>query len=59
MLSYWDVKNIKAKFACFQDLGATEDTPPAIVGSEIIDATVKVPWGNAIGLIDNPEFESE
>jgi lactoylglutathione lyase len=43
--------------ARFIDQGATEDTPPTNVGGDIMVATIKDPWGNAIGLIYNPGFE--
>lgn len=56
VLSYWGVEDIEAEVARFIGLGATEDTPPTNVGGEITVATVKDPWGNAIGLIYNPEF---
>lgn len=57
VLSYWGVEDIEAAFARFVALGATEDAKPTNVGGEIVVATVKDPWGNAIGLIYNPEFK--
>ncbi len=57
VLSYWGVEDIEAAVARFIELGATGDTKPTNVGGEIIVATVKDPWGNAIGLIYNPEFK--
>lgn len=59
VLSYWGVEDIDAEVTRFMELGATEDTPPTNVGGEIMVATVKDPWGNAIGLIYNPEFMRE
>lgn len=56
VLSYWGVDDIGAEVARFIELGAIEDTPPTNVGGEITVVTVKDPWGNAIGLIHNPEF---
>lgn len=56
VLSYWGVDDIEGEVARFIDQGATEDTPPTNVGGDIMVATVKDPWGNAIGLIYNPEF---
>ncbi len=57
VLSYWGVEDIEAAVARFIELGATEDSKPTNVGGEIMVATVKDPWGNAIGLIYNPEFK--
>ncbi len=59
VLSYWGVENIVEEVARFIKLGATQDTEPTNVGGEIMVATVIDPWGNAIGLIYNPEFEPE
>jgi lactoylglutathione lyase len=56
VLDYWGVEDIAGEVARFIDQGATEDTPPTNVGGDIMVATVKDPWGNAIGLIYNPEF---
>lgn len=39
-------------------LEVTANTPPQNVGEEIIVATVKDPWGNIIGIINNPEFKN-
>ena len=59
VLSYWGVENIEAAVAHFIELGAAADTAPTNVGGEITVATVKDPWGNAIGLIYNPDFKLE
>lgn len=56
VLSYWGVDDIEGAVAHFIEQGAAEDTRPTNVGGEIMVATVKDPWGNAIGLIYNPEF---
>lgn len=57
VLSYWGVDDIEQAVAHFIDQGATEDTKPTNVGGDIMVATVKDPWGNAIGLIYNPQFK--
>jgi len=57
VLSYWGVENIDRAVERFIELGATEDTKPTNVGGEIMVATVKDLWGNAIGLIYNPDFK--
>jgi lactoylglutathione lyase len=57
VLTYWGVENIEKEVARFVELGAIENTKPTNVGGDIMVATVFDPWGNAIGLIYNPEFE--
>ncbi len=59
VLSYWGVDDIEGAVTHFIEQGAAEDTKPTNVGGEIMVATVKDPWGNAIGLIYNPEFGVE
>ena len=59
VLSYWGVENIVDEVARFTKLGATQDMEPTNVGGEIMVASVIDPWGNAIGLIYNPEFSLE
>lgn len=56
VLSYWGVDDIEGAVAHFIEQGAAEDSKPTNVGGEIMVATVKDPWGNAIGLIYNPDF---
>jgi len=51
------VEDIEAEFSRFIDLGATAHTKPMNVGGPIIVASVIDPWGNAIGLIHNPDFK--
>lgn len=57
VLSYWGVEDIERAVERFIQLGATEESKPVNVGGEIMVAAVKDPWGNAIGLIYNPDFE--
>lgn len=59
VLSYWGVENIVVEFERFIALGAVENTAPTNVGGDIMTAEVIDPWGNAIGLIYNPEFKGE
>jgi lactoylglutathione lyase len=56
-IAYWGVKNIESEYKLFLELGALENTPPKNVGGDIITATIKDPWENIIGLIQNPNFE--
>lgn len=56
-IAYWAVPDCEAAFKRFIDAGASEHEKPTDVGSGIITATVKDPWGNIIGLIHNPFFK--
>ena len=54
--AYWGVDDIKKTYAMFIEAGAIPHEEPNNVGGELMDASVKDPWGNDIGLIYNPEF---
>ncbi len=54
---YWGVDRIDAEYARLISLGATARRDPAEVGGDIWVATLKDPWGNLLGLIQNPHFE--
>jgi predicted enzyme related to lactoylglutathione lyase len=41
------------------DLGATALEPPSDVGEGILVAAVRDPFGNRLGLIENPHFSAE
>lgn len=56
VVAYWGVNNVEEMYNRMLLLGAKEAEPPTNVGSDIIVATVKDPWDNVIGLIDNPHF---
>lgn len=57
VMAYWGVEDIEAEVARLIDLGATSHTKPMNVGGPIMVASVIDPWGNAIGLIYNPDFK--
>ena len=57
VVAYWGVKNIQETCDRLIGLGATAHEKPQDVGGGIITATVKDPFGNVIGLIDNPHFK--
>lgn len=59
VVSYWGVDNIKEAYERLLNLGATEHEEPKNVGGELMVATVKDPWNNAIGIIYNPYFKIE
>ncbi|MEZ5016912.1 MAG: VOC family protein [Flavipsychrobacter sp.] len=54
--TYWAVDNVEEMYAYLLNNGATELEKPTDVGEGIILAAVKDPWGNALGIIDNPHF---
>ena len=57
VLSYWGVPNVHEALEAMLKHGATEDHPPMNVGDDIWTVEIKDPWGNLIGLIDNPTFK--
>ena len=57
VLSYWGVKNIEEEYLNFLEKGALVHEKPTHVGGEIWVASVKDPWNNVIGFIDNPHFK--
>lgn len=56
-LAYWGVADAKAAFAKLGELGAAEHETPKDVGGGITVASVLDPFGNAVGLIENPSFD--
>ncbi len=57
VISYWGVEDIEPELTRLIDIGASEDSKPTNVGGELMVASVIDPWGNAIGLIYNPDFK--
>ena len=55
-VAYWRVSDIGAAVKAFADCGATIAVPVQDVGEGIKVATVSDPFGNAIGLLENPHF---
>lgn len=55
-VAYWRVADINAGLARFTDIGAAIVSAPKDVGEGIKVATVADPFGNSIGLIENPHF---
>jgi catechol 2,3-dioxygenase-like lactoylglutathione lyase family enzyme len=55
-LTYWGVPDVSAAVAASTAQGATEHTPAAEVGDEIVTATVRTPQGTIVGFIYNPHF---
>jgi len=57
VMAYWGVEDIDKAYKELIDIGATEIEKPTNVGGVIVVASVEDPWGNAIGIIYNPEFK--
>jgi predicted enzyme related to lactoylglutathione lyase len=55
-VAYWRVPLIEPAVARFTGMGATLVSAPVDVGEGIKVATVADPFGNLIGLIENPHF---
>jgi len=53
---YWGVTNIKETYNRLLNLGAIAYEKPENVGEGIWVATVKDPWDNLFGVIENPLF---
>jgi predicted enzyme related to lactoylglutathione lyase len=54
--TYWGVANIDQALARLLSLGAVERAAIQDVGDGIKVATVADPYGNSIGIIENPHF---
>ena len=55
-VAYWGVNNLDEGLAHFSKHGAKIVSPAQDVGGGIRVATVADPFGNVIGLIENPHF---
>lgn len=58
VVAYWGVGDAKAAYVRALGLGAQAHSEPREVGGGIIVATVKDPWGNVFGIIENPHFKA-
>jgi predicted enzyme related to lactoylglutathione lyase len=54
--AFWGVANIDEAFARLRSSGAGERAPIEDVGDGIRVATMTDPFGNSIGIIENPNF---
>lgn len=59
MIAYWGVDDAEAALQRLLDLGATPHGEIEEVGEDIYVATVKDPFGNVFGIIENPNFAGE
>lgn len=53
----WGVADLQAAYDHLLALGATALEPPKDVGEGILVADVRDPFGNRLGLIQNPHFD--
>ena len=56
-VAYWGVENAEAAFQRLIELGAAAHEAVQDVGEGIKVATVKDPFGNVLGIIENPHFK--
>ena len=57
-ITYWGVEDIDACFKKVTTLGVEVHQAPQNVGGAIWVGSIYDPFGNVIGLIENPEFSS-
>jgi len=57
VITYWGVKDIEASYQKVLELGAQPQSQVQEVGDGIRVATVTDPFGNVVGLIENPHFK--
>jgi predicted enzyme related to lactoylglutathione lyase len=55
-VAYWGVEEIQPAWDRLIALGATAVSPPQDVGEGIQVATLQDPFGNHLGIIENPHF---
>lgn len=58
-VAYWGVPDIEAAFRHMQEKGAAPREAVQDVGEGIKVASVADPFGNVIGLIENPHFKAK
>lgn len=59
VVAYWGVEDADRALAHLLGIGATPHTPVEDVGGGIRVATVQDPFGNILGVIENPHFQLE
>ena len=57
VVAYWGVENAEAALKTVLERGATRNEDVQDVGDGIKVATVKDPFGNVFGIIENPHFK--
>ena len=56
-IAYWGVADAQAAYRRLVELGATGLEPVRDVGEGILIGTVHEPFGNVLGVIENPNFQ--
>lgn len=56
-VAYWGVSDLRAMLADLEARGVTVRNPVQEVGEGILPAAISDPFGNTIGLIENPHFK--
>ena len=56
-VAYWGVPSAAAAYARLLELGAAKHRDPRDVGGGILVASVTDPFGNVVGIIENPHFK--
>ena len=59
VLTYWAVDDAKAAYQRLIDMGAEAHYPVTDVGGNVLLGTVIDPFGNELGIIENPNFKIE
>lgn len=57
-VAYWGVSDLRAMLADLEARGVTVRNPVQEVGEGILVAAISDPFGNTIGLIENPHFDA-
>ena len=57
-VAYWGVDDAEAAYKRMIELGATPHVPIADVGGGILIGSVHDPFGNVLGIIQNPNFKA-
>jgi catechol 2,3-dioxygenase-like lactoylglutathione lyase family enzyme len=57
VVTYWGVADARSALARLAELGAKERADVQEVGDRILVASVEDPFGNVVGIIENPHFK--
>ncbi len=57
-IAYWDVKDARDAYQHLLDFGAKAQEPVQDVGEGILIGAVYDPFGNVLGIIENPNFKA-
>ena len=59
VMAYWGVNNAEAAYKSLIEKGAQEHEAVHHVGGEIYVGSIYDPFGNIIGIIENPHFQTK